>query len=122
MQRGVNRKGGVKTVEALMRKVKQADQLGGPDDAFYCYELTRRVVRAGIKHSLVDAKWPAFEEAFLNFDPDKLVLMPDSMLEERMQDTRLIRHWGKMKAIRHNAQLILDLRREYGGVGRWLAD
>ena len=78
--------------------------------------------RAGLKHSLVDAKWPAFEEAFFGFDPDKLVLMPDSMLEERMQDTRLIRHWGKIKAIRHNAQLVLDLRREYGSMGRWLAD
>ncbi|MGB1202893.1 MAG: DNA-3-methyladenine glycosylase I, partial [Alloalcanivorax venustensis] len=75
-----------------------------------------------LKHSLVDAKWPAFEEAFFGFDPDKLVLMPDSMLEERMQDTRLIRHWGKIKAIRHNAQLVLDLRREYGSMGRWLAD
>ena len=118
----VNRKGGLKPVEAQLPAVKSAAQLRRPDDAFYFSALTRRVFRAGLKHSLVDAKWPAFEEAFFGFDPDKLVLMPDSMLEERMQDTRLIRHWGKIKAIRHNAQLVLDLRREYGSMGRWLAD
>ncbi|MBL7249552.1 DNA-3-methyladenine glycosylase I [Alloalcanivorax sp. C16-2] len=122
MALAVNRKGGVKQVEAQLPAVKTPAQLRQPDDAFYFSALTRRIFRAGLKHSLVDAKWPAFEEAFFGFDPDKLVLMPDTMLEQRMQDTRLIRHWGKMKAIRHNAQLILDLRQEYGSVGAWLAD
>lgn len=117
----VNRKGGLKAVEAQLPVVKSAAQLRQPDDAFYFSALTRRIFRAGLKHSLVDAKWPAFEEAFFGFDPEKLVLMPDTMLEERMRDTRLIRHWGKMKAIRHNAQLVLDLAQEYGSVGEWLA-
>lgn len=117
----VNRKGGLKAVEAQLPAVKTPARLREPDDAFYFSALTRRVFRAGLKHSLVDAKWPVFEAAFFGFDPEKLVLMPDTMLEERMRDTRLIRHWGKMKAIRHNAQLVLDLAREYGSVGEWLA-
>ena len=122
MALAVNRKGGVKQVEAQLPAVKTPAQLRKPDDAFYFSALTRRIFRAGLTHTLVDAKWPVFEEVFFGFDPEKLVLMPDSMLEERMQDTRLIRHWGKMKAIRHNAQLVLDLRQEYGSVGDWLAD
>ena len=122
MALAVNRKGGVKQVEAQLPAVKTPAQLRKPDDAFYFSAMTRRIFRAGLKHSLVDAKWPAFEEAFFGFDPEKLVLMPDTMLEQRMQDTRLIRHWGKMKAIRHNAQLILDLSQEYGSVGNWLAE
>ena len=122
MALAVNRKGGVKQVEAQLPAVKTPAQLRKPDDAFYFSALTRRIFRAGLTHTLVDAKWPVFEEAFFGFDPEKLVLMPDTMLEERMQDTRLIRHWGKMKAIRHNAQLVLDLRQEYGSVGDWLAD
>ncbi|HCE39564.1 DNA-3-methyladenine glycosylase I [Alloalcanivorax profundimaris] len=122
MALAVNRKGGVKQVEAQLPAVKTPAQLRKPDDAFYFSALTRRIFRAGLTHTLVDAKWPVFEEVFFGFDPEKLVLMPDTMLEERMQDTRLIRHWGKMKAIRHNAQLVLDLRQEYGSVGDWLAD
>jgi hypothetical protein len=33
--------------------------------------MALRVFRAGLKHSLVDAKWPAFEEVFFKFDPEK---------------------------------------------------
>ena len=113
----VNRKGSLKAVKAELPGVADAGLLRNRDDAFYFSALTRRIFRAGLKHSLVDNKWPAFEDAFFGFDPEKLVLMPDSMLDERMQDTRLIRHWGKMKAIRHNAQLVLDLAEEYGSVG-----
>ena len=112
MALAVNRKGGVKQVEAQLPAVKTPAQLRKPDDAFYFSAMTRRIFRAGLTHALVDARWPAFEEAFFGFDPEKLVLMPDTMLEDRMQDTRLIRHWGKMKAIRHNARLVLDLRRK----------
>ncbi len=122
MALAVNRKGGVKQVEAQLPAVKTPARLREPDDAFYFSAMTRRIFRAGLTHTLVDAKWPVFEEVFFGFDPEKLVLMPDTMLEERMQDTRLIRHWGKMKAIRHNAQLVLDLRQEYGSMGDWLAD
>ena len=118
----VNRKGSLKAVKAELPGVADAELLRSRDDAFYFSALTRRIFRAGLKHSLVDNKWPAFEDAFFGFDPEKLVLMPDTMLDDRMQDTRLIRHWGKMKAIRHNAQLVLDLAEEYGSVGNWLAD
>ncbi|WP_040297297.1 DNA-3-methyladenine glycosylase I [Alcanivorax hongdengensis] len=118
----VNRKGSLKAVEAQLPAVLEPAALRARDDAFYLSAMMRRIFRAGLKHSLVDNKWPAFEEAFFGFEPEKLVLMPDSMLDERMQDTRLIRHWGKMKAIRHNAQLVMDLATEYGSVGQWLAD
>ncbi len=37
--------------------------------------------RAGLKHSLVDANWPAFEQVFFGFDPEKVVLMGAEHLE-----------------------------------------
>ena len=117
----VARKGGEAALQALMPKVASARWLGTQPDSFYLSTMTRRIFRAGLKHSLVDSKWPAFEEAFFGFDPQRLVLMPDQMLDERMQDRRLIRHWGKMKSIRHNAQMVLDVSGEAGGFGRWLA-
>ncbi|WP_290525046.1 DNA-3-methyladenine glycosylase I [Alcanivorax sp.] len=117
----VNRKGSLKMVKAQLPDVADAETLRSRDDSWYLSVMTRRIFRAGLNHSLVDSKWPAFEQAFFGFDPEKLVLMPDSMLDERMQDTRLIRHWGKMKAIRHNAQFVRDLAEEYGSVGEWLA-
>lgn len=115
------RKGGQRAVETMLPTVVEDDILAGRSDAWYLSTLTRRIFRAGLRHALVDARWPAFEEAFFGFEPEKLVLMPDEMLDERMQGTRLIRHWGKMKAIRPNARMVLDLSREHGGFGRFLA-
>lgn len=84
--------------------------------------LTRRVFRAGLKHSLVDAKWPAFEKAFYHFNPEAVQEMSDEMLEDLMQNDQIIRHFGKIKATRDNAMLMVDLAQEHGGVARLIAD
>lgn len=102
-------------------KISSKAKLTKQSDAYYLSTMTRRIFRAGLKHALVDKRWPAFEEAFFGFDPEKLVLMTDAMLDDRMQNTALIRHWGKMKSIRYNAQFVLDVTQEAGGFGRWLA-
>lgn len=115
------RKGGERALNAMMPEVASNRVLIGRSDAWYLSAITRRIFRAGLKHSLVDARWPAFEQSFFDFDPEKLVLMPDRMLDERMLDASLIRHWGKMKAIRPNAQMVIELSAEYGGFGRFLA-
>jgi 3-methyladenine DNA glycosylase Tag len=115
------RKGGERAISELMPEVVSSKTLVSRSDAWYLSAITRRIFRAGLKHSLVDSRWPAFEQAFFGFDPEKLVLMPDAMLDERMQDARLIRHWGKMKAIRPNAQMVMELSAEHGGFGRFLA-
>ncbi|GAA0784391.1 DNA-3-methyladenine glycosylase I [Marinobacterium sediminicola] len=84
--------------------------------------LTRRIFRAGLKHSLVDAKWPAFEEAFYHFNPEAVQEMSDEMLEGLMQNDQIIRHFGKIKATRANAMLMVDLAQEYGSVAKMIAD
>jgi 3-methyladenine DNA glycosylase Tag len=81
-----------------------------------------RIFRAGLKHSVVDGKWPAFEEAFFGFDPHKVVLMGAEHLERLMQDVRLIRHLAKLKSVPRNAQFVLDVAREHGSFGALLAD
>jgi 3-methyladenine DNA glycosylase Tag len=56
-----------------------------------------RIFRAGLKHSLVDAKWPAVEEVFCGFKPRQVQAMSDEALEGLLTDGRLIRHWGKLR-------------------------
>ncbi|EGH22070.1 DNA-3-methyladenine glycosylase I, partial [Pseudomonas amygdali pv. mori str. 301020] len=69
-----------------------------------------------------DAKWPAFEEVFFRFDPEKVVLMGAEHLERLMQDARIIRHLGKLKSVPRNAQLILDIEQEHGSFGKFIAE
>ncbi|MFT6914462.1 MAG: 3-methyladenine DNA glycosylase Tag [Motiliproteus sp.] len=101
--------------------VATVDQLIRLSDDRYLSTLCRRVFRAGLKHSLVDSKWPAFEEAFFGFDPLKLSYMSDEQLEARMQNKALIRHWGKIKSIRVNAMLVHELSQTHGGFGQFIA-
>jgi 3-methyladenine DNA glycosylase Tag len=83
--------------------------------------MSLRVFRAGLKHSVVDAKWPAFEEVFHGFDPRRVRAMSDEALEGLLGNARLIRHWGKLKSVRDNAASMLEIVAEHRSFGAWLA-
>lgn len=118
----LNRFGSAKALEARLPQPRSDAELRALSDDRYLSLISLRIFRAGLKHSLVDAKWPAFEEVFFGFDPGKVVLMGTERLENLMQDTRLIRHLGKLKSVPRNAQFILDVRREKGSFGALIAD
>ena len=109
----LNRFGSSEALEARLPQPRSAEELRTLSDDRYLSLLSLRIFRAGLKHSLVDAKWPAFEEVFFGFDPEKVVLMGAERLENLMQDARIIRHLGKLKSVPRNAQFILDV-----GAGR----
>ncbi|MBD8475187.1 DNA-3-methyladenine glycosylase I [Pseudomonas sp. CFBP 8770] len=118
----LNRFGSQKALEARLPTAKSAAQLRKISADRYLSTMALRVFRAGLKHSLVDSKWPAFEEVFFGFDPEKIVLMGAERLERLMQDTRIIRHFGKLKSVPRNAQMILDVAMEHGSFGNFIAD
>ncbi|CAD5107694.1 DNA-3-methyladenine glycosylase I [Zestomonas carbonaria] len=118
----LNRFGSAEALEALLPQPKSADELRALGDDRYLSTIALRVFRAGLKHSLVDAKWPAFEEVFFGFDPHKVVLMGAEHLERLMHDERLIRHLAKLRSVPRNAQFILDVAREKGSFGALIAD
>ncbi|QEY64156.1 DNA-3-methyladenine glycosylase I [Metapseudomonas lalkuanensis] len=118
----LNRFGSAEALEARLPQPRSDVELRALSDDRYLSLMALRVFRAGLKHSLVDAKWPAFEEAFFGFDPQKVVLMGAEHLERLMQDTRLIRHLGKLKSVPRNAQFVLDVAREKGSFGALIAD
>ncbi|OBY90899.1 MULTISPECIES: DNA-3-methyladenine glycosylase I [unclassified Pseudomonas] len=117
----LNRFGSVEALEARLPQARSPAELVEVGDDRYLSLISLRIFRAGLKHSLVDAKWPAFEEVFFGFDPEKVVLMGGERLENLMQDARLIRHLGKLKSVPRNAQFVLDIAREYGSFGKLLA-
>ncbi|OYT97042.1 MAG: 3-methyladenine DNA glycosylase, partial [Pseudomonas sp. PGPPP3] len=118
----LNRFGSVAALEARLPTPLAPAELRQIGDDRYLSLIALRVFRAGLKHSLVDAKWPAFEQAFFGFDPHKVVLMGAEHLERLMQDARLIRHLGKLKSVPRNAQFVLDVAHERGSFGALIAD
>ncbi len=101
---------------------KSQDELRNLSDNYYLSVMSRRIFRAGLKHSMVDARWPAFEEVFHGFDIDRVRIMSDEELESSLHDTRIIRHWGKIRAVRANAQSMYELLKEKSSMGDYLAD
>lgn len=118
----LNRFGSAAALEARLPVPRSAAELRAVADDRYLSLISLRIFRAGLKHSVVDAKWPAFEEVFFGFNPHKVVLMGDEHLERLMRDERLIRHLAKLKSVPRNAQFVLDVARERGSFGNLLAD
>ncbi len=118
----LNRFGSLAALEEHLPHARSPAELRAVSDDRYLSLLSLRIFRAGLKHSVVDGKWPAFEEVFFGFDPHKVVLMGAEHLERLMQDARLIRHLAKLKSVPRNAQFVLDVAREHGSFGALLAD
>ncbi len=113
---------GGELIRQRMPEVKSVEELLAVSDDRYLSDMCRRIFRAGLKHSLVDGKWPAFEQAFFGFDPVRISLMSDEQLENLMQNTALIRHWGKLKAVRANALMVTEIARDQGSFARLIAE
>src|SRR3954462_11517503 len=113
---------GAAALEARLPQQKTQEELRAIPDDRYLSQMSLRIFRAGLKHSVVDAKWPAFEEVFHGFDPRRVRAMPDEEIEGLLGDSRLIRHWGKIKAVRENAAAMIEVAAEHGSFAAWIAD
>src|ERR1700758_2519903 len=113
---------GAGALETRLTQPRSPAELKTVCDDRYLSQMELRIFRAGLKHSLVDAKWPAFEEVFDHFEPRRVRAMSDEALEALLGDRRLIRHWGKLKSVRDNAAAMIEVAAEHGSFGAWLAD
>ncbi len=122
VERAADRHGGREALEARLPTPLDAAALRAVPDDRYLSLMSLRIFRAGLRHALVDAKWPAFEEVFHGFEPRRITAMSDEDLERLMADRRLIRHWGKIRSVRDNAAALAEVSEAHGGFGAWLAD
>jgi 3-methyladenine DNA glycosylase Tag len=114
--------GGADKLAEILPTPKSPAQIADVPDDRYLSTMSLRIFRAGLKHSLVDRRWPAFEEVFHGFDPRRVRAMSDEAMERLLAEKRLIRHWGKLKSVRDNAAAMVRLAEEKGSMGRYLAD
>ena len=117
----INLCGSEQALAARLPQCKLISQLNAIPDSEYLSVMSRRVFRAGLRHSMVDAKWPAFEQVFHAFDPDTVRFMSDDDLDALMQDARIIRHFRKIQSVRANAQVFFELAEEHGSFATWLS-
>ncbi len=116
------RKGGRQQLEKLLPTIETAQGLKEISDDRYLSMMTRCINQAGFSWKVIEQKWPAFEEAFFGFSPDKLRLLSDEQWEAYTKDTRIVRNWQKIKAVKDNLVFVLDICQEHGSFGEFIAE
>ena len=91
-----------------------------PDDRILS-TMAERVFAAGFVWRVIEQKWPGFEEAFLGFEPKRLLFQPDDFWHELASDKRIVRSPQKIKSVRDNAAFVERVSKEHGGFGKFLA-
>ncbi|TDR32834.1 DNA-3-methyladenine glycosylase I [Hydromonas duriensis] len=118
----VERKGSEQVLTRLLPAIKTAKELAKIDDSRYLSTMTKGINQAGFHWQVIENKWPQFEEAFLGFDPIKLAHLPEEAWERYMDDTRVVRNWQKIDAVKRNTQFINALRAEHGTAAQFFAN
>lgn len=120
--RAAARHGGANALEALLPKPLSVKNLKAiPDDRWLAH-MTKCVFRAGFSWKVIESKWPNFETAFDGFDPHKNAMKSDDDLSVLVKDKSIVRNWEKIKSVRRNALLVLELAKESGSAGAFFAD
>ncbi|MGJ8679231.1 DNA-3-methyladenine glycosylase I [Paraglaciecola sp.] len=121
-QRASERKGGEAELESLISQPLNTADLAAISDDRYLAEFTQKVFQSGFVWKVVRNKWPDFERVFFEFNIQKILLMPDEMLEKKASDPSIIRNFNKVKTIRENAIMIDNVNREQGSFAQFVAD
>jgi 3-methyladenine DNA glycosylase Tag len=119
--RAEKRKGGPKALSKLLPPKPDPKALAKLGDDRVLAEMTRRAFSAGFAWSVIEAKWPSFEKAFLKFEPGRLTLQPDEFWDGLMKDASIVRNGAKIMSVRANAAFVRDVAREHGSFGKLLA-
>lgn len=120
-ERAAKRKGGEKVLTTLLPRKRDNKALAKLSDDRVLSEMARRVFSAGFVWSVIDKKWPGFEEAFLDFNPKRLLFQPAEFWEKLGSDKRIVRNPQKIRSVRENAKFVSDIAAEHGSFGKFLA-
>ncbi|QBG36355.1 DNA-3-methyladenine glycosylase I [Litorilituus sediminis] len=107
-QRAAKRKGGKQALELLLGDAADDQQVAQLTDDRILAVFSKQIFKSGFVWRVVENKWPDFEQVFFNFDIEKVLMMPEEMLEKKASDPRIIRNFNKVKTIKANAQMMFD--------------
>jgi 3-methyladenine DNA glycosylase Tag len=124
--RAAERKGGEGALRSLLAPVAGNAAIAGISDDRILSTMAERVFAAGFVWRVIEQKWPGFEEAFLGFEPKRLLFQPDDFWHDLASDKRIVRNPQKIRSVKENAAFVERVSKEHGGFGeflsRWPAD
>ncbi len=76
--------------------------------------------QAGLSWITILHKREAFKEAFDDFDVFKVAYYDEKKVNELMNNSRIIRNSRKIKAAIKNAQIFIEIQKEFGSFSNYL--
>src|SRR5882757_6268028 len=119
--RAAKRKGGETALASLLGALPDNAAVTKIADDRILSTMAERVFSAGFVWRVIEQKWPGFEEAFLGFEPKRLLFQPDDFWHDLTADKRIVRNPQKIKSVRDNAAFVERVSKEHGGFGKFLA-
>ena len=120
-ERAARRKGGDKVLQSLLPAKPNVKALAKLSDDRVLSQMAARVFSAGFVWRVIEQKWPGFEEAFLGFEPRRLLFQPAEFWDGLASDKRIVRNPQKIRSVRDNARFVGEIAAEHGSFGRFLA-
>lgn len=76
--------------------------------------------QAGLSWRTILRKREAFRRAFADFSIEAVASFSDAVLDRQMENAAIIRHRGKLEAIRNNARVVLTLQQAFGSFDAYI--
>ena len=112
----------MKTDELNVHKIYHDTQYGFPiddDNELFC-RLMLEINQAGLSWTTILKKQENFRKAFHQFNIKKVAAYKDADRERLLNDAGIIRNRLKIDATIHNANVIIQLQKEFGSFKNWL--
>lgn len=131
--RAAKRKGGTKALELLLGQkitgkklssdIAATQNVANLGDDRILAAFTKQIFKSGFVWRVVENKWPDFEDSFFNFNIEKVLMMPEEMLEKKAADPKIIRNYNKVKTIKANAQMMFEHQTDHNtSFAQFIAD
>lgn len=82
--------------------------------------LVLESAQAGLSWITILRRREGYRKAFADFDVEKVAAFTDEDVERLMQDASIIRNRGKITSAISNAQLFIDIQKEFGSFDKYL--
>ncbi|WP_405266832.1 DNA-3-methyladenine glycosylase I [Methanobrevibacter sp.] len=90
------------------------------DDQELFEMLVLESFQAGLSWITILKKRENFKKAFDNFDYEKIAEYGEDKIEELRLDAGIIRHKGKISAAINNAEIFIDIQKEFGSFDEYI--
>jgi len=120
--RAAKRKGGDDKLESMLSRPLSPDEVLQVSDDRFLSEFTKKVFQSGFVWRVVRQKWPNFEREFFDFNIEKVLMMPDEMIEKKATNPDIIRNLNKVRTIRENALMIKSVQESHTSFAQFVSE